>query len=113
MDLTFWSNRLVRLRFVFDTLDEWRNDFTGWFIDDVEIVSFTCTPTMTPTISPTPTITTTPTITKTATMTVTPTITLTPTFMPIPATGGGGVLLVILGLTVLLLRIAGTAANHR
>ncbi|MEW6621415.1 MAG: RHS domain-containing protein, partial [bacterium] len=30
--------KLKKLRFSFDTVDGWYNDYEGWYIDDVEII---------------------------------------------------------------------------
>ncbi len=37
IDLTPWAGQTVRLKFVFDTVDGFSNDFRGWYVDDVRV----------------------------------------------------------------------------
>ncbi len=57
IDLSGYAGNTIRLRFLFDTVDEKLNDFEGWYMDDIQIASGT-TSTATPALT-TSTITTT------------------------------------------------------
>ncbi|HKQ62313.1 MAG TPA: choice-of-anchor D domain-containing protein [Candidatus Polarisedimenticolaceae bacterium] len=39
LDLSPYADQTVRIRFYFDTYDEFNNDFPGWFVDDVSVVT--------------------------------------------------------------------------
>lgn len=39
VDLSAFAGQSVQLRFVFDTLDQFNNDFEGWYVDDVTILA--------------------------------------------------------------------------
>lgn len=43
-----------RIKFRFETGDQWRNDFRGWYVDDVELIVLTPTPTPLPLPSTSP-----------------------------------------------------------
>ncbi len=38
IDLSAYAGKSVEIGFLFNTKDEWANDFQGWFIDDIKIV---------------------------------------------------------------------------
>ncbi|MEW6618527.1 MAG: RHS repeat-associated core domain-containing protein [bacterium] len=37
-DISNYAGKKIKLRFNFDTVDGWYNDYEGWYIDDVEII---------------------------------------------------------------------------
>ncbi|MCD4655103.1 right-handed parallel beta-helix repeat-containing protein [bacterium] len=39
IDIEAWAYKTVRIKFVFDTIDEFENDYPGWYIDDIMIES--------------------------------------------------------------------------
>ena len=39
LDLTPYAGEDIQFRFRFDTIDDFDNDFLGWFVDDVQIIS--------------------------------------------------------------------------
>jgi hypothetical protein len=51
IDLSGYAGNTIRLRFLFDTVDDKLNDFEGWYVDDIQITSdaiSTATPASTP-----------------------------------------------------------------
>jgi len=89
IDLSTYAGQNVIIRFMFDSVDSVGNNYRGWYVDDIRIISptptntrtvtSTRTNTLTRTQTNTPTNTQTPTQTRTLTLTVTKTHTGTET----------------------------------